>query len=64
MKVIAKTTLYRNIGQATQKEVFSKGKSYNYLERESTWENHIVQPDEGLDSTFNEKEFAMYFNQE
>lgn len=61
MYVKCKTTLYKNIGDKTQKETFTIGKMYKYYDMDSVWQQRIVEPNEGPVSYFNEDDFYKYF---
>jgi hypothetical protein len=53
--------MYKNKGSAYEKQTFTKGKQYEYYAESSTWQNHLVEPNEGQYSIFNEKDFIKYF---
>jgi hypothetical protein len=64
MKVIAKVTMFKNKGSAYEKEIFTKGKEYEYCAESSTWQNKLVEPNDGTGqySIFNEEDFIKYFS--
>lgn len=63
MNITARETLKRNIGQKSEKEIFTKGKTYYYLAAVASWQSHKVQCNDGcgLPVEFNEKDFRKYF---
>ena len=63
MKVIAKVTMFKNKGSAYEKEIFTKGKEYEYFAESSTWQNKLVEPNNGACQylIFNEEDFVKYF---
>jgi hypothetical protein len=64
MKVIAKVTMFKTEGSACEKEIFTKGKEYEYFVESSTWQNKLVKPNDGTGQylIFNEENFIKYFS--
>jgi hypothetical protein len=63
MKVIAKATMHIGKGTTGEREIFTKGKEYDYFPESSTDQDILVEPNDGMGhyAIFNQKDFIKCF---